>query len=314
MKLKKIIRNIFSVRNDGTDKLIMLFGIPIRIDRSKYYKQIVDNTPVENNKIIFSNFKGAGYGCNPKYILEEILRRRLNCNIVWLSNFPKNDKNIPNGINFVGYKTKKALKEHASAKIWIDNQRKNYYIKKGLIKKSSQYYLNTWHGSLGIKKVGPAHEKFDEKLDWVTYAMKDAQMLDYVLSNSNFENMVFQKNFWGYGKIIQTGHPRNDIFFKSPDELGAIKKKVFETLEIDTNKKMVLYAPSFREDKRLDCYGLDADNLLNNLNEKFGQDWVLVVRMHPHLKKHTKNLFDIGEKVINASYYPDIQELFTHEL
>ena len=43
-----------------------------------------------------------------------------------------------------------ALKELATAKVWIDNLRKVNHIRKGLDKKDSQYYINTWHGSLGI--------------------------------------------------------------------------------------------------------------------------------------------------------------------
>ena len=33
------LEKIFSLTNSGTDKLIMFLGIPIRIDRSKYYKK-----------------------------------------------------------------------------------------------------------------------------------------------------------------------------------------------------------------------------------------------------------------------------------
>ncbi|MBQ8635127.1 hypothetical protein IJ425_03125, partial [bacterium] len=30
-------------------------------------------TPVKKNKIVFSSFEGAWLGCNPKYILKELL-------------------------------------------------------------------------------------------------------------------------------------------------------------------------------------------------------------------------------------------------
>jgi len=61
-KLRPLER-IFSITNSGTDKLIMFLGIPIRIDQSKYYKEICDSMPIDNNKIVFSNFNGNGYGC-----------------------------------------------------------------------------------------------------------------------------------------------------------------------------------------------------------------------------------------------------------
>ena len=40
--------------------------------------------PIVPNKIVFINFNGRGYGCNPKYIVEEILRQKLPYELVWL--------------------------------------------------------------------------------------------------------------------------------------------------------------------------------------------------------------------------------------
>lgn len=147
---------IFSMTNSGTDKLIMILGIPIRIDRSAYYKKFCANIAIEDNKIVIDNFNGGSYGCNPKYITEELLKRDKNYDIVWLVKSVKNEIEkgyFPAGIRLVGYGTKQALKELASAKLWIDNQRKNYFIKKGLTKKEGQYFIQTWHGSLGIKNL-----------------------------------------------------------------------------------------------------------------------------------------------------------------
>ena len=52
--------------------------------------------PVQNNKILFSNMKGIGYGCNPKYIAQKLIEldyeKRLD--MVWAvsdkkASFPK---------------------------------------------------------------------------------------------------------------------------------------------------------------------------------------------------------------------------------
>ena len=119
---------IFSITNSGTDKLIMFLGIPIRIDMSKYYKKFCRELEVDNNKIVIENFNGGSYGCNPKYITEEIIRRNLPYDIVWLVRNVKKETNkgiFPANVRLVGYGTKIGLKELASAKLWIDNQRKN---------------------------------------------------------------------------------------------------------------------------------------------------------------------------------------------
>lgn len=303
---------IFSLTNSGTDKLIMFLGIPIRIDRSKYYKKFCEEISINNNKIVFDNFNGGSFGCNPKYIAQEILRRNLPYELVWLVKSVKKEtaKGIfPPEIKLVGYGTKQALKELAGAKLWIDNQRKNYFIKKGLTKKEGQYFIQTWHGSLGIKKLDADVDAFTNefKQEWVNRAKFDSSMWDYLLTNSEFENKIFRRALWFENKIIQFGHPRNDIFFKNTDQ---IKQKVKEFYNISEDKKILLYVPSFRDNGDIECYNLDYDRILDTLNYKFGSDWVCISRLHPRAKKFDKDLIPKdNERVIDGTFYPDIQEL-----
>ena len=83
-----------------------------------------------------------------------------------------------------------------------------------------------------------------------------------------------------------------------------------DTYGIPHHKKVILYIPSFRDNHRVDCYGLDAHTLLSALENKFGHDWVLMVRLHPRLKEIFENdLFKFSKHIIDATYYPDIQEI-----
>lgn len=308
-KNEKWYQWVFSVTNKKTNKVIKICGFKISINRQKLLAKY-KNLPIQNNKIVFTNFKGNGYGCNPKYIVEEILRRKLPYEICWLTNNVRKEfKCFPSTIRLVEFRSKQALKELSTSKIWVDNQRKIFHIQMGLEKKNNQIYINTWHGSLGIKKIGVDSPLTSIQNDWIPYGKKDSEMLDYLISNSIFENDVYQNNFWSKGKILTIGHPRNDIFFYNDEQLNEIKKKVFEKLNIPAHTKILLYVPSFRDDKSLSCYNLNAKKLLKSLEEKFKSEWILVVRMHPNLKNDSTKLFNFGDKVIDASFYPDIQEL-----
>ena len=183
---------------------------------------------------------------------------------------------------------------------------KIYHIKKGLNKKAGQYYIQTWHGSLGIKKIGVDSPLTEIENDWVPYGIEDAKMLDYVLSNSKFEEDVFKRNFWGHGEILQVGHPRNDIFYKDTTEL---KNKLYESLNISKSKHICLYVPSYRDNYGLYCYGLEYKNLIKILTQKFGGEWVILVRMHPNLVKYASQIIPHNENIIDVSTYSDIQEL-----
>ena len=302
---------IFSMTNSGTDKLIMFLGIPIRIDRSGYYKKFCSELEIDNNKIVIDNFNGNSYGCNPKYITEEINRRGLKYDIVWLVRSVKNEieKNVfPSNVRLVGYGTKLALKELASAKLWIDNQRKNYFIKKGLTKKNGQYFIQTWHGSLGIKKLDADVKAFTDeyKQEWVERAKFDSSMWDYLLTNSEFENEIFRHALWFNNEIKQYGHPRNDVFFK---DSSSINIKLREFYNIPKSKKILLYVPSFRDDENIDCYKLDYNKVLSAIEKKFGSEWICITRLHPRAKKFDSELIPPFSNIIDGTFYPDIQEL-----
>ena len=110
--------------------------------------------PIDKNKIVVSCHSGRSFGCNPKYIVQEIIRQKLPYKIVWLiRNEFLNKNEYPKEIEFVDYDNNyKRFKELFTAKLWIDNIPKLIDYKKGLIKKKNRFYLQTWHGSLGIKK------------------------------------------------------------------------------------------------------------------------------------------------------------------
>ncbi len=305
-----LAEQLFSIKNKGNFKIIKIAGMKIaNINLEKKYLRQYGNIPIINNKIVFANFKGNGYGCNPKYIAEEILKRNLQYELIWLVNKNIDTSDMPKNIKCIDFKSKEAMKELSTAKFWIDNQRKIYHVARGLSKRDTQVYIQTWHGSLGIKKLGTASPATPFNTPWMDLANKDADMINIILSNSNFDNKVFNDNLFDCNKIIMTGHPRNDIFFFDDEQKNMLRKKVCTKLNINSNKKILCYAPSFRENRNLDCYCIDTDNLTKILSEKFGNDWIIAIRMHPNVKNESSLLFNFNNNIVDASLYTDIQEL-----
>ena len=99
---------------------------------------------VNQKKIVITNFYGKGYGDNPKYIVEELLKKDLNLDIVWIVN----DLNykLPKGIRKCKKYSVKSIYEFMTSKIWIDNCRKYYFY--NIFKKSSTVYIQTWNGGI----------------------------------------------------------------------------------------------------------------------------------------------------------------------
>lgn len=312
MKDLNFLEKIFCIKNQDDKKIIKIFNfVKIELDRKNLGKKYL-SCPIENNKIVFNNFGGVGYGCNPKYIAKKILELNLPYKLVWLYDYEKGSflGDMPSCIQLINSKSKDAIKELMTAKIIISNIRLCDYLDKGFIKRDEQKYIQTWHGSLGIKKIdGAVKSDIFANRHWCDVAKVDSKNIDYLISNSEFENDVFKSSFWYDGEIIKAGHPRNDIFFFSGEEKENIKSKVYDYLKIPKTKKILLYAPSFREDYSPEPYNIDVESVLAAMSDKFGGEWVFVSKMHQKMIWMLNESIHFPDTVIDASLYSDIQEL-----
>lgn len=302
-----LLENIFSVKNsDLNHKQICLLGFKIKWHKEAKPRYAYEDLPIENNKIIFRTFNG-GYNCNPKYIAEEIIRQNLPYKLVWVVN-----KNILNFIDdfprdkikLVMSGTPEEVKETATAKIIVDNERRTSYINRGIFKKPDQIYIQTFHGSLGIKKTGVDRNDASKKA--LRICKIDSSQIDYLVSNSAYTTNFFKSMFWNYGTVIECGHPRNDIFFKDNKE---VKKKVYNYFKIPANKKIIMYAPTLRGDGDLSCYSLNLEQTAQAVAKKFGGDWIIITRLHPLLINRREEFMPIGSNIIDGTSYSDMQEL-----
>lgn len=253
--------------------------------------------PTQKQKIIFCNFNGKGIGDNPKYICNEIIRQKLPYDLVWLT---KDKRNLPEIVRSVPFFSYKAIYEVSTAKVIVNN------VKNGLpyIKKKGQYVIQTWHGEVALKLVEGENEKELSK-SYVSKSKKDSKQTDIILAGSLFDYNLIRSAFWYDGKILKTGMPRNDIFFKSSD---SIKRRLKNAIGVSEDVKVVMYAPTFRDNGDVTCYDLDQNRLIRVLTRKTGKAWVLLLRMHPNVNV-SRLTMPSNNGLINVSTYPDPQEL-----
>jgi CDP-glycerol glycerophosphotransferase len=263
--------------------------------------------PIKKNKIFIQNFNGKGYGDNPKYIVEEILRQSLSYDLVWAVKKPStNDwppimaSYFPSKVRIVPYKTIRAIYEEVTAKIWIDNCRKQYYVQK----RPEQFYIQTWHGMIGPKKM---EKDVENELDpyYVRQAKHDSKLIDIFLSNGEYASNLIKSSFWYRGEILESGYPRSDIHI---DQSNEIKHKIHKFFKLDKDIKIILYAPTFRNNFDKKTYNIDYKNILNAMQKNTNKDWIFLIRLHPNISEKAE-LFTYNKNILNASYYNDIQEL-----
>lgn len=256
--------------------------------------------PIQKKKVYLTNFNGRGFADNQKYIAKELIRRNSGYQLVWLLQNPKEQK-LPGEIKPVKTGTMKEIYHMATSRFWINNVRFNQYFRK----REGQYYIQTWHAGLGFKRIEKDVEDTLSK-EYIEMAKTDSKAIDLIVSNGPFMTNHFKRIFWYDGEFLEKGHPRNDIFYTAGKEE---KKRIYQALGISEQKKTVLYAPTFRADYGLSAYDMDYERVLQALSDKFGGEWVLLVRLHPNLFDKFDALNLKGENIINASSYSDMQEL-----
>lgn len=253
--------------------------------------------PVKKNRVIFNSRAGTQYSCNPKCIYEYISKDKINpFELIWVFNEPAKFKFLKN-------KGAKLCKRHSirhyyywlTARVIITNE----YGDGEIPKRRGQIKINTWHGGGGgYKNMKQAWKRRAR----IRYDLEDTDIF-CASSETSLKNTV--RNAFNHMGEYFPGTPRNDIFFyPASDEL---KQLVYEFSGITVDKRLLLYAPTYRSKNKgkLDST-INYEALHNAIEEKFGGEWVIAVRMHSCIKEYELPKLDY---VIDISHYLDMQDL-----
>lgn len=254
--------------------------------------------PIQKNKILFFSYYGTQYGCSPKYLSKYISENDKKWKQVWaISNSLVIDNK---DIKKVKYYTISFLYELATSAVLVTN----YRLGNEIVKRKGQVYIQTWHSSLRLKKIEADAEK-DLPMTYIKQAKRDSKYIDYLLSGCSESTNIFKRSFWYDGEILDVGTPRIDpIINQKKNDLREIKIK----LGIEDSIKIVLYAPTFRKNKDYSCYIKDFEGITKALHSKFGGEWKVLIRLHPHLINQSSEIIK-QPNVLDVTKYQDIQEL-----
>lgn len=243
-------------------------------------------------------YGGQQFGDNIKPIYEALVKdpRFKDWRFIWAFRNP--DKFL-NPLIDRTYKCKidtPSFYYHAlKSKCWLTN----VSLQRGLnFKNKGTFYVNTWHG-VPLKHIG-----LDIKEGTSFKVIGGAEKFDLICTMGSYDAEIAKTAFGvDYEKIKVTGYPRNDIMFK--EDIESVKKRVRSCFDVDFSKKVVLYAPTFR-DYNKNKYGAFYFELSLSF-EKFmkvlGDNYTLIVRAHGAITSKQLNGY------IDASDYPDVEDL-----
>jgi len=280
-----------------------------------YFKFYLTNR-VDDKTILFESFMGRAYSDSQKALYLEMQKDKFfeNFTFVWAFNNKENYKYLEkNNTIVIKYKSKDFYNYMAKSKYWITNFR----LPEHIIKKKKQIYIQCWHGT-PLKKLGVdikveggnclnTIKEIKEKYEL------DAKRYNYLLSPSAYctEKFISAFNLKKLHKeniIIEEGYPRNDYLFNyTEDNVNKLKN----TLGIPKNKKVILYVPTWRDNKHTTGLGYTYDlNLdFDKLKEKLEKDYVIIFRAHYLIS----NSFDFEKYkgfIFDMSNHDDVNECY----
>lgn len=168
----------------------------------------------------------------------------------------------------------------------------NYVISN--FKRDGVTVIQVWHATGAIKKFGNVIIR--------EYPIRN---YDYVIANSEYWKEPYHQAFdVASDNVIVTGMPRVDHLVDE-NYLRSTRTKLLNKYPILKDKKVVLYAPTFRGNIYQGFNAIDFDG--KALLEGLGDDYVLIYKFHPLLLKAA---LENDERIINMNH-EDTHDLFT---
>lgn len=274
------------------------------VEEISYSYEYFFHYPFQKNKIVVNMFNS--YTDHGKYICEELLRKNNDVDIV----FAVNDSSIETtrGMRVVRAGSDKYVYEMSTAHIWITNS----IFPEKAIKKTGQICIETKHwASVTLKKFYLDASTIIKNNTRVKSWIKNGEMLDYIFTGSQFDTDSCRRGFGFSKEVIEVGSCRSDAMFQA----DFYKEKIYQYFHISKEKKLLVYAPTYRYQRDNEAYiqetrevDLNYEKLQEALKERFGGDWYIILRLHPGQENAVSRL-NLPEYIINGTEYPDGQEL-----
>lgn len=262
-----------------------------------YYRIISLFYRKKGNRILFMSETRSPISGNLKAIDERVKERKL-------------DK-----IYKIDYSFRKVLQEKKSVLAWLKLTTKlakadyvfvdDYAPIFSFLTLKNTKLIQVWHAGVGFKAVGYA--RFGKEGSPYPYESAHRKY-DYVTVASSNLIPIYQEVF-GLSKehFLVTGLPRLDGYF---EKMEKEKKKIYTKYPELKDKKIILFAPTYRGEGQKDAY-YDFEKLdLNRLYQTCKGKYIVLFKFHPFINKKIK-IDQKYEKVLkDFSNYSDINSLF----
>lgn len=260
--------------------------------------------PVRDRVVLASTHSASLQG-NLAFIHAELLRRGLAEKVVCLLHSP--DTGLAGKFGMLVYGIRAEFFLATSRVFIVDDYFFPLYVAH---KKPETTVIQVWHACGAFKKVGYSTlGKSFGATESLVRRVAIHSNYDYCLAASSLSVPAYSEAFGQPAErfITDVGIPRTDLFFDAA-RVQAAPRDVRVRYGIGADKRVALYAPTFRGDSRFEAAYHDSLDLAR-LKAACGDSWVLLVRLHPFVRAGAPIAAELADFAIDASGHPDINEL-----
>ncbi|GGY83842.1 hypothetical protein GCM10010327_12610 [Streptomyces nitrosporeus] len=252
--------------------------------------------------VLYNSFGGKQFSDSPRAVYEELVRR--GAEVEHIAMVHDQQVILPPGVRGVEWASKEWYEALARSRYIVTNGG----IREWFVRREGQVVVQTWHGT-PLKRIGADLLGTPQaNLAYIGSLPQRSRQYSLFITPNAFTTPIMTNAFRLQCEVLEAGYPRNDVFH-APDRVeraAAVKEK----LGIPAGKKVVLYAPTWRDDQRYGGRRFKLDNRIDvdEARKRLGDDHVLLYRKH---HKVLDSIPGAGQGFVwDVTYYPDIADLY----
>lgn len=239
------------------------------------------------NAVFFESFYGRNASCNPRAIDRELARVAPGVTRYW--SVVDLSVQVPDGAVPVIEGSPQWWRARGAARLLVVND----WLRRRYERRPGQVVLQTWHGT-PLKRLALHRPGFDPRR--MLAVLRESRRWDVLLAQNTYGERVMRRAYAFLRRPVWVeGYPRNDVL-RTGDAAPTRA-----ALGIAAHERVILYAPTWRDDR---------DTIVDFLDlEQLAADTGAVVLVRGHSRTILPGSDAHGTRVLDVTAYPDMAQL-----
>lgn len=228
--------------------------------------------PIKKNRVAFVSMHNENF-CDALGAVRDELKKRGGYDFVYIT---RQDLSLSNPLKALAFFIVKSRLLATAEYVFLNDN----FLPMGKLKfRSEAVITQLWHAEGAFKKFG-LHIPQNDALRKAEIAANSK--LSFVVCSSEGVRKIYAEAFGvNEEKVLPLGAPRVDYLKNEKNKESALRE-IHEKYPQTKNKKIILYAPTFRDDPERDKEILKKFNIAA-LKKALGDEYEIFVRLHPQI-------------------------------